>query len=133
MNGILYDINSTEFKDELKNVLDHDSSGEVCSSLHFRLFMENHHWDGTLVANVPEMIKMMNVNIIAEGKSWVIINEVLPYPDNYDNDFALKAAPSDDVDVDIDDVRKEWNSYTDDEKRKAVKMILDPDVIEDND
>ena len=126
MNGILCDINSTEFKNELKNVLDHDSSGEVCSSFHFRLFMENKHWDGTLIANITEMIKMMNVNVIAEGESWVIIDEVLPYPDNCDNDFVLKAAPSDDVDVDINDVRKEWNSYTDEEKRKVVKMILDP-------
>ena len=126
MNGILYDINSTEFKNELKNILDHDSSGEVCSSLYFRLFMENKHWDGTLVANIPEMIKMMNVNIIAEGDSWVIIGEVLPYPDNCDNDFVLNTAPGDDVDVDIDDVRKEWNSYTDEEKRKVVEMILDP-------
>lgn len=133
MNGILYDINTAEFNDELKNVLDHDSSGEVCTSLHFRLFMEKHNWDGTLVANIPEMIKMMNVNIIAEGESWVIIGEVLPYPDCCDNDFILKAAPSDEVDVDIDDVRKEWNSYTDEEKRKAVKLILDPDIIEDND
>ena len=126
MNGILYNIDSTEFKDELKNFLDNDSSGKVCSSFYFRLFMENHHWDGTLVANIPEMIKMMNVNIIAEGDSWVIIGEVLPYPDNCDNDFVLKAAPGDDVDVDIDDVRKEWNSYTDEEKRKVVEMILDP-------
>ena len=38
----------------------------------------------------------------------------------------MKAAPSDEVDVNIDDVRKEWDSYTDDEKRKAVKLILDP-------
>ena len=126
MNGILYDINSTEFKDELKNVLDHDSSGEVCSSFHFRLFMEHNHWKGTLVANIPKMIKLMNMNIIAEGESWVIIGEVLPYPDNCDNDFVLKAAPGDDVDVDINDVRKEWNTYTDEEKRKVVKMILDP-------
>ena len=126
MNGILCDINSTEFKNELNNILDHDSSGEVCSSLYFRLFMENKHWDGTLVANIQEMIKMMNANVIAEGESWVIISEVLPYPDNYDNDFVLKAAPGDDVDLDINDVRKEWNSYTNDEKRKVVKRILDP-------
>ena len=114
-------------KNDLQKVLSKTSSYEVYSSSIFIDFFKKKNYHLTLVANIPEMLVMMNAKLIEHGESWVIIDGVLPYPFYCEEeDFVLSVAPADDMDVDIDVVRKKWNDFSDDEKRKAVEFILNP-------
>ena len=114
-------------KNDLQRVLDKTSSYEVYSSSIFIEFFKQNNYHLTLVANIPEMLVMMNAKIIEHGESWVIIDGVLPYPFYCEEeDFVLSVAPADDMNVDIDVLRKKWNDFSDDEKIKAVDFILNP-------
>ena len=114
-------------KNDLQKVLDKTSSYKVCSSPIFIEFFKQNNYHLTLVANIPEMLVMMNAKIIEHGESWVIIDGVLPYPFYCEEeDFVLSVAPADDMNVDIDVLRKKWNDLSDDEKRNTVEFILNP-------
>ena len=114
-------------KNDLQRVLDKKSSYEVYSSSIFIEFFKKNNSHLTLVANIPEMLVMMNAKIIDHGESWVIIDGVLPYPFYCEEeDFVLSVAPADDMNVDIDVLRKKWNDLSDNEKRNTVEFILNP-------
>ena len=109
--------------DNLYNILNQTSSHNVTSSIQFKTYMSKHDQLLTLVANIPEMLDLMNVDIAEKGDSWVIVKGKLP---NYfgKNKFILGAVPGDDIDVDTNELREYWNSSSDDMKNVLVELIM---------
>ncbi len=110
----------------LTRILDQPSSGVAAGSYDVRSYLENIDWDGMLVANIPELLNRLNVVILEEGDSWVIIKGNLPlYFGN--NQFVLSVFPYDDIDADINELRKDWDRFSEEEKNNIVELILKGD------